>query len=321
MITTNKLGLPEVLVRAMARDPYSRGDSRYSVTQLIDAPQPRMLKTKHAEEVSRDISDSVWMLLGKGVHHVLEHGAAEEGDADHTIEERIFVTVRGVRLSGAMDVQRHPGGMAEIIDWKVTSTYRVTSPDGLKKWEEQVNLYRLFRVMAKDANGQDGENLYPGEVDTLTIVAFLRDWSKSKARTNPEYPQAPVISIPLRLWTLAEAHAYLHDRVLAHTLADDFAEFGDMPECSDEERWKRGGKFEVVQITKDGREWVRNSCDTEEEAEARMAENIEAFKAWKPKTWVRAQASKPIRCLDWCEAAPFCAQWAKDPDNPANAQT
>lgn len=343
MIVTNKLDLPEVLVRALQRDPYSRGSSRYSVTQLIDAVRPRVLKEQHAEEISRDISDSVWMLLGKGVHHILEHGAAAEGDTDHTIEERIFVNVRGIEVSGAMDVQRHPGGEAEIIDWKVTSTYRVSSAPGLKKWEEQLNLYRIFRVMIKDLilsgkallwrdeNGiirphhtfappEFAEEFYPGEVTKLTIVAFLRDWSKSKARQNPDYPQAPVIKIPLPVWSIADAHAYLHDRVKAHQDGDSLADVGMIPQCSDEDRWKRGGSFEVVQITKDGREWVRNKFEGEgakEKAEEQMAKNIAAMKN-EAKTWVREQVGVPTRCMDWCEAAPFCEQWAKDPDNPAN---
>lgn len=332
MIITNRLDLPEVLVRALARDPYSKGSSRYSVTMLIDAVRPRVLKEQHAEETSRDISDSVWMLLGKGVHHILEHGAAAEGDTDHTIEERIFVNVRGIEVSGAMDVQRHPGGDAEIIDWKVTSTYRVSSAPGLKKWEEQLNLYRIFRVIAKDKitqgevpdgkltrlPGRQAEDTYPGEVTKLTIVAFLRDWSKSKARQNPDYPQAPIVKIPMPVWSIADAHAYLHDRVKAHQEGDSLADVGMIPQCSDEDRWKRGGAFEVVQITKDGREWVRNKFEgdgAKEKAEEQMAKNIAAMKN-EAKTWVREQVGVPTRCLDWCEAAPFCDQWSKDPDNP-----
>lgn len=333
MIITNKLDLPEVLVRALQRDPYSRGKSRYSVTQLIDAVRPRVLKERHSAEIARDISDSVWMLLGKGVHHILEHGAAADGDTDHTIEERIFVTLRNVLLSGAMDVQRHPGGSAEIIDWKVTSVMRVTSEFGIKKWEEQLNLYRIFRVIAKDHIAQghvpehpmtrtphdQAEQTYPGEVDKLTIVAFLRDWSKSRARQKPEeYPQAPVIRIPLKVWTIAEAHGYLHDRLKAHLDGDMLAAIDDVPPCSDEDRWKRIGGYEVVQIKKDGGEWIRNVFDgedAEKKANAAMAENIKAMK-FQAKTWVRPRKALPIRCMDWCEAAPFCDQWARDPDNP-----
>jgi hypothetical protein len=95
---------------------------------------------------------------------------------------------------------------------------------------------------------------------------------------------------------------------------------GLTPECTDEDRWKRSGGFEVVQITKDGREWVRqffDGADAEAEANKQMQANIAGMKN-KAETWVRERAGKPIRCMDWCEAAPFCEQWAKDPDNPDN---
>jgi hypothetical protein len=323
MTITNKLGLPLVLVRALERDPYTRGASRYSVTQLIDAPKVRVLRNRHADQISRDISDSVWLLLGKGVHHILEHGAAERGDPDHTVEERIFVTVRGVVISGQMDIQSHPSEAAEIIDWKVTSTYRISNADGLKKWEEQLNSYATIRAMAKDRIAQEAgadkaEKDHPGNVSKLTIVAFLRDWSKSKARQNKDYPQAPVVSISLPLWPLSKGHAFVHDRVKAHLSADMSDEIGMEPEpCTDEDRWMRPGTYEVVQITKDGREWVRNTFDgdnAKQLAHAQMQDNIAKMKV-PARTWVRERPAVPVRCMDWCEAAPFCDQWRSDPHN------
>jgi hypothetical protein len=300
---TNKLGLPEVLVRALQRDPYSRGKSRYSVTQLIDSPQVRALSERYHEEISRDISDSVWLLLGKGVHHILEVGAADEGSPERTIEERIFVDVDGTTISGQMDVQEHPGNEVEIIDWKVTSVFRVINDSARKKWEEQLNLYRVIRHM-------DGRN---GAVTKLTIVAFLRDWSKTKARQDPEYPQQPVVPIDIPLWPIGDALEYLRERVRLHVTADMRNDIGmDIDPCTDEERWKRGGVYEVIQEKKDGGEWMRKAMSDREEAERLAAEFRKTIKDSR-RVWVREREAKPIRCLDgWCPVSEWCPQFQKE---------
>ena len=76
----NKTGVPEVLARACQVDRHvSYGD--ISVTRFIDAPQiPYLLAHNTVEE---DVSNRLWMLLGTGVHHVIDraeiaHASARE---------------------------------------------------------------------------------------------------------------------------------------------------------------------------------------------------------------------------------------------------
>jgi hypothetical protein len=100
---TNKLGLPAPLASAVIRDTYQKvGD--LSVTALIMPPRKRILEKRHDEEISVDVSDQLWMLLGSSVHAVLERADT----SGHLAEERMTVCVGDAMLSGQPDLlERH----------------------------------------------------------------------------------------------------------------------------------------------------------------------------------------------------------------------
>ncbi len=134
-IVTNVHGLPEALVRAVANDPYSNGGADISVTTLIDAPQIRRLKKRHADAITVDVSERIWTLLGQAVHTILERAALQSEGM--VAETRLFATVKGWTLSGQFDVMALETGV--LSDYKVTSTAKVTDLD---KWTQQLNILR-----------------------------------------------------------------------------------------------------------------------------------------------------------------------------------
>ncbi len=72
MKLTNKFDTPDAIVAAIEADPYTKDGADFSVTELISPPQIRRLWKKHHEDISIDVRDEVWKLLGKGVHAALE---------------------------------------------------------------------------------------------------------------------------------------------------------------------------------------------------------------------------------------------------------
>jgi hypothetical protein len=77
MKTTNKFQLPEVVVKALTKDTYSRGDSNISVTTLIDSPRVGILKRKHDDEIEMDVVDYLWSRFGTAMHNVFEDATEE----------------------------------------------------------------------------------------------------------------------------------------------------------------------------------------------------------------------------------------------------
>ena len=71
MKITNKHDLPEgVFGKALEPRP-ALNPNRIGVTDFIGPVKARELKRRHYDEIEYDISDSVWALVGTGVHAVI----------------------------------------------------------------------------------------------------------------------------------------------------------------------------------------------------------------------------------------------------------
>lgn len=211
---TNKHGLPVPLINAMKNDPYTRGRSDISVTQLIQPPQPR--KLLKGREIEEDASDLIWRLLGQAVHTILER--AYPGTA--IVEKRLFSEVLGWVVSGQFDVFDN----GTLSDYKITSVYAYgrVKPE----WENQLN---LLAALAR-RNSMD--------VKKLEIVAIFRDWRPKEALSD-DYPSSQVAVVPVQLWPEEKATAYLEERVRVHQMENP-------PPCSDEERWAQPEKWALM---------------------------------------------------------------------------
>jgi hypothetical protein len=299
---TNKFGLPATLVRFLERDTYSRGASRMSVTQLIDAPRVVQLRSRHDSEVEEDVSSQLWLILGKALHHVLEHGTNRPDGS--TTEERFFATVDGWSISGQVDLQEvhdqvqgeHWDGPRHILsDWKFTSVWSVMADKA--SWTNQLNVYRWLA----EQNGK--------KITGLQVVAFLRDWDARDAQKQENilrgYPPAPMKVVPIKMWDYADVDTYVRDRVKRHQLAAIEAEMGvEPPLCSAEERWEQPAKW-VVQ--RPGIEKPARVLNTEEEAKAWIASKGDYALV------VKKRVKPPARCLGgWCRVSKWCSQWQEE---------
>jgi hypothetical protein len=294
VILTNRLGLPTSIVKAVSRDPYSRGDSHISITGLISPARKRVLEQVHGATLTEDVSDRIWALFGQ-----IGHGILERSDPDGWTEERLFIERHGWRISGQFD--RVLVEAETIQEYKITSTYSIK--DGAKaEWIAQVNLQALMLR-------EHGHKITRGQV-----VVVLRDYQKSKAQHDPHYPQAPVIVIDVPLWPTEQTETYILERLRAHANAQHV-----LPLCSSEERWERPAKFAVM---KDGNKRATSLHDTYEEALTAAAAEQEAERAKKLAKRKR-ETDKPVavatyeidqrpaeqvRCSQYCPARPVCRQ-------------
>jgi len=268
---TNKHGLPEALVRAVRNDPYTGGGD-ISVTKLIDSPQRRQLWRQHEADIEEDVSERIWSLLGQAVHHILERAGT-----DTMVEERLYAEVDGWTLSGQFD--RLHLASKTLSDYKVTTTYKAKGDDN---WTRQLNVLRWLAF-------QNGFI-----VDHLEIVAIFRDFRKSEAERNPDYPQQAVKVIPVSVWPLDETEAYIRERVRLHQLAQ--TGMADVW-CSDEERWYTGDKWALVKPG--GKRALRVLDEKPDEVpEGLVLEH-------RPGIY--------RRCEQYCEVAKWCSQWQDNP--------
>jgi len=289
MKITNKFNVPETLVALASRDYYTKGQSDYSVTEIISPPRIQRLRRKHFEEIEQDVSDMLWMLLGTALHVVAERSEV----SGHTNEERLSAGVNGIILSGAIDLQKDEADGITITDYKFTSAWALMNDK--PEWEQQQNIYKYLveRVKKKPVKG-------------LKICALIRDWSRRDAQNKPDYPQAPIQIVDIPMWTFDRTEAFIKERVELHRDSKVSADWGEeLPLCTEEERWVRQTTYAVK---KDGRKTAIRVLDTQDEAEALLKEMPE-----KDKGFIEIRKGEAVRCTgNFCGVSQWCSQYQNE---------
>ena len=211
MKITNKHNAPDSLVAFANAKHYDAGGSTYTVTQLIDSPRVRILRSRHYRDMEEDVYATVFRLVGTSLHHIAEQYGGEGA------EERLFLDLteelgRGERLvvSGAIDLQSDDDGAVVIGDYKMTSVAATRFPD---KWAKQLNMYAY---LVQRVNGK--------RVSKLEVYAILKDWNWRTASTRSDYPKQPGVTIPIDLWSYEEQEDFFMGRIKAHIEADTMEE-------------------------------------------------------------------------------------------------
>jgi len=271
MPLTNLHGLPDALVRAVERDPYDNGGADISVTKLIDAPQRRVLLAKYEDQIATDVTEMLWALMGQAIHVILERAAIPGA----LVEQRLFAEVNDWTLSGQFD--RLHLGQKTLSDYKVTTTYKAK---GDENWTRQLNVLRWLAHQ----NGLI--------VEKLEIVAIFRDFRRSEADRNPDYPQQAVKVIEIPVWPLDITYEYIKERMYLHQVAQARID-GELPLCSDAERWYSGDKWALM---KPGGKRALRVLDEKPEfvQEGLVLEH---------------RPGQYRRCEQYCEVASWCTQW------------
>ena len=277
---TNELGLPAPLAAALTKDTYSRGDASYSATGLLRPPRMAALFDDPDNIMFRDVSENLWTLFGTAVHSILE----DSKHPDFITEERLYCSVSGVKLSGAIDVQHiQKDGTRILQDYKTRKAYGVMNNDSDEK---QLNIYAYIAYK----NGI--------EVSGLQIINFVKDWSRHEAERKPDYPPQDIFIQNIPLWPIEQTEAFVTERIAAH----EEARAGNLPDCTDEERWLRDDKFAVM---KEKRVRAVRVFDSQEEAETFIAAQKDA-----DKHTIDHRRGQPIRCEQFCDVADYCDLFA-----------
>lgn len=282
---TNQFGLPDAILKAARyrNDQYDAQADR-SVTALINPPQIDVLRKAHFGELTKDISEEMFALLGSAMHKVLEWG-----EVKGLTEERLFARINDWTVSGQIDLQTDDNGECHINDYKVCAAYSITKNDEGQKWEwiAQLNLYAYLIWLNKGIR-----------VSSISIIAIIRDWQRAMAVADTSYPQSPVWPIKLDLWSVERQEAYLRERVSLHQEAVFNHEVGlPLPECSHQERWAKPDKWAV---TKRGNKRAKVFTDREEAEQLAAELGVE----------VETRPGQSTRCHgNYCGISQWCEQW------------
>lgn len=280
MKITNKQGLPAPLVALLARDFYSKGASQYSVTELMSPPKIRRMREQYDEEMEIDATKLIASQLGTFMHARLEKKSVE----GYTNEERIFHSIDGITISGAVDLQEHTDNGIVIIDYKFVKAWSVMKSKD--DWVTQLNIYKWLVETVKQQ-----------KVCGLKICAIIKDYSAHS--TQEGYPEAEAVMIDIPMWDSVTTETYVRTRLEMHRAAKQAQEFGEELEpCTDEDRWM---SETIYAVRKEGRKTAIRVFKSIEEA-TELAE--------KEKGYVEERKGEPRRCIgDFCGVSKWCKQY------------
>jgi len=298
---TNKYGLPAPFMKAAIsiNEEYVKHEGVFrSNTGLIKPAQCATLENRYWDKLVTDVSDLVWIVLGKATHYILENVPGQNLLREETLFFDMVVDKVTYTIQTTLDL--YDLTTDRLTDWKTTSVYSVTGKRIKDDWDAQLNI----QAHALRVHGY--------EPKLLDIVAILRDWSKKKAivagysRWN-EYPDVQVKTVHGKLWIPDKVVSYIAGRIRLHQWAEllDDDDLASAIPCTPEERWEKPA---VYAVKKKGRKNSVRNLKSEGEALKYIRD-----KGWhnNPDYTVQVRPGESPRCQYYCDVQEYCHQWAK----------
>lgn len=292
MKITNELNLPQPFVSAVSRE-HTYTDKRYSATSLLKGTREAILQRRHADEIEQDVSDSIWLIFGNAVHSILEQAQETESQLK---ENWVSADMpNGYTVSGIFDL--YDDSVGKVTDYKTATVWKVIFGE-FDDYRKQVLIYCwILRQMGFDAH-------------TGEIVMLLKDHSKTKAKTEANYPKHPVhiVSWEFTDNDFDEIGNWLEMKFLeieaAEALPDDL-----LPLCTPDERWAKPPKYAVM---KNQNKRATKLFDTEAEAQSFIDFHSRNS---KDKFTIEKRPGTDGKCSEYCSVCEFCDYWRVNYDS------
>jgi len=228
MKITNRNNYPEAFVLAVTNDNYSRGDSEFSATSLLQPPRITALLKKHDAELEKDVDDMAFILYGH-----LGHAILERANKSCIVEKRYFGEIDGVKISAQVD-SLSLGDDGLLIDWKFTTVYGFKHGSKPKEdWVKQMNIQlELLRQ-----NGLEAKK--------MQIWGMLRDWRPGESKKEGfKYP-SKLGHHDIPIFPRPETRGMIRNMIAAHRHAEH-----TLPLCSPEDNWGSRRCLDYCEVSK-----------------------------------------------------------------------
>ena len=241
-----------------------------------------LLTRRHFNEITEDVSDSIWLLFGTAVHKILEDAKEAKDELKET--KIAYEFDNGYTLSGQQDL--YSESLKRITDYKTGSVWKIIYNDWSDYRKQCLYYALLFRKIGF-------------ECDNAEIVMILKDWSKTKAKVERNYPEHPVYiqHFDFTEDDFVEAEKEIMDKFsqlesLQNTSDDD------IPECTKDERWATDDKYAVM---KNSAKKALKLCNSKQEAEEYIASG--------KGDYIEFRAGEDKKCNEYCSCKEYCSYW------------
>lgn len=283
MIFANKYNLPQAFCHAVEHERHNKKGS-FSATTLLKGDKEILLTERHYAEIKIDVSDSIWTIFGTAVHAIMEK------QIDNGFKEEFFsVKVSDSLVTGRTDYYDLEN--ETLWDWKTASVWKVKMRD-FSDWYRQGMIYAW--LMKK--NGLS--------VKRCCFTALLKDFLKTKAAIEKDYPESPVFEYKFDVTEseLEKIERFIFDKVKSLEESQQKAD-DDIEPCDIQQRW---GELKKWACMKKGLKRALSLHDNETDAR-RKAEGIEGG-------YVEERKGRNRKCEGYCICKDFCNFYKKSID-------
>lgn len=266
---------PSPFQRALEKNYYTPGTSKFSVTTLISPPQRTWLKTQGSEIIHP--YGHYTALLGTAMHWILENNVDES--TGEIAERRLYADFtigdEPISISGQLDFWEN----GTLSDYKLTGGYQSEIKE--EHWK-QVNM-----------NGRLAE-LNGINVEHVCVVYVQKDWSSLRASVDPKYPATPFNCI------VKPYDRDLAIKLFSQTVADHVAaSLGSPRPCTPDEQWRKPTTYA---LKKPENIKARKVCDSYSEAEELK----------KPGEIIETRPGEAVYCENFCGFKHLCPQYQRE---------
>ena len=280
MVITNEMKLPQVLVDMCDVKPHN-AEGEISATTLENGVREILLTKRHWGEMTEDVSDRIWALFGTAVHALLEREAP-----DTFTEERFEKQIGKYKVTGKLDC--YDMQQKIIFDYKTATTWKYKFGD-FEDWKFQGLVYAWLLKQAGL------------EVNECRFVAMFKDFSKTKCKTEQNYPNKPVFVYRFDVTEseLKDIERKIIKKINVLSLSENLTD-EELPLCTEKERWTKPAKWAVM---KEGRKSAVKLCDTKSDAELYLKTMADS------KLYLEERKGTDGKCNGYCTCCEFCSYW------------
>jgi len=303
MKLTNEYNVPQPLYDLIGNKLYKPHPDRLGVTTLVGPPLIHNLMIKHWDELTQDVSEFLWMLLGTSVDYILSNIAEKAKHEGKFVAVQLKLEVPFEVDGKKITVIGKPDFICDdsLEDWKVTSVWSIIEKGVKPEWDKQLNCYAYLynRLLMQGPNKPEGMGEAP--IRHLCINAILRDHDKNRVNRRPDdnYPPIPFVSKWVGLWAHKYAENFIYERVVDHVR-------NPWRECTPEEKWQREPTFALMK--KGRKSAIKVEASREAIVEYAASHNITID---GERIYVEERKGECVRCNRYCPVAEFCPYFKK----------
>lgn len=308
---TNHTGIPISVAVFLATDTYSAPQDMYTIsaTTLLK-PVRQVVLASRLPDVQRtvDIASLVQSQLGRAIHDAIEQAwrtnyrqaLAALGYPAGMIE-RVRINPEPHELTpDCIPVYVEQRVQKRLGKWTITGQFDFVG-DGRLEDHKSTSVWTWIN------NNKDRDYIYQGSIyrwlnpekitrDEMAIQFVFTDWSAAQARSLERYPPARTLEHRLRLLPLLTIEQWIRQKLALLEASWGLPE-DQLPQCTDEELWRRGTVWKYYKNPNNTTKSTKN-YDNRAEANLRRA---------KDGGVVREVQGKAMACR-YCPAFPLCSQ-------------